>query len=222
MRQPRLLAVSAPSGVGMALLCVPLILADTRASLLRLLQLAVLPVLCVLLLQAALAWTPDLARSLPGRGPDNTRRQWCELAALALVLTALGLLTDTWLQRLMVVPEIGDWAVFYRKLPFASLVQPLFLVVGVYAFALRLSERPHLALAAVPLVHQLIVLLQFGRLVGGATLAAMLLAAGVQGLVMGAAYCRYGFAGPGLLAALSYGRHAAYLLLPALAVSPAA
>ena len=201
----------------MALLCVPLILADTGNSALRLLQLLALPVLCAFLLQAALAWTPDHVALRAGRGRASLLRSWAERAALALLMTALRLLTDLWLRRLLFLPEISDWAAFWRKLPFASLVQPLFLVVAVYAFAVRLSSRPQRALVAVLLVHQLIVLLQFGRLVNGWTLAAMLVVAGVQGLIMGAAYCRYGLAGPVILAAVSYGRHAAYLLLPALA-----
>jgi isoprenylcysteine carboxyl methyltransferase (ICMT) family protein YpbQ len=201
----------------MALLCVPLILADTGSRALRLLQLLVLPVLCAFLVQVALAWTPDHVRPMAGRGGSTARRRWAELAALALLMTALRLLTDLWLRRLLFLPEIADWAAFCRKLPFASLVQPLFLVVAVFAFAVRLSARPQRALVAVLLVHQLIVLLQFGRLVDGGTLAAMLLVAGVQGFIMGVAYCRYGLAGPVILAAISYGRHALYLLLPGLA-----
>jgi hypothetical protein len=200
----------------MALLCVPLILADTRSGGLRLLQLLALPVLCVFLIQVALAWTPDHVRLLAGRGRASSLRLWAELAVLALFMTVLRLLTDLWLRQLLFLPEIGDWATFCRKLPFASLVQPLFLVIGVYAFAVRLSARPHRALVAVLLAHQLIVVLQFGPLVGGGALAAMLVVAGVQGLLMGAAYCRYGLPGPFLLAAISYGRHAVTLLLPAL------
>ena len=217
LRQARLLAVAAPTGVGMALLCVPLILADTGSSTLRLLQLLALPVLCVFLVQVALAWTPAHVRLTVGRGRASPWRQWAELAALALLMTALRLLTDQWLRRLLLVPEIGDWGAFCRKLPFASLVQPLFLVVAVYAFAVRLSARPLRALVAVLLVHQLVVLLQFGQRLDGGALAAMLVVAGMQGLIMGAAYCRYGLTGPIVLAAVSYGRHAAYLLLPALA-----
>lgn len=221
LRQPRLLAVAAPTGVGMALLCVPLILAATDSSALRLLQLFALPPVCVLLVQAALAWTPDQARVMAGHGGAGSRRQWTELLALALVMTGLRLLIDLWLRRLLFLPEISDWGAFCRRLPFAGLVQPLFLVVAVYAFALRQSARPQLALVAVLLAHQLIVLLQFGRLVDGAMLAAMLVVAGAQGLIMGAAYRRYGWVGPAVLAALSYGRHAVYLLLPALVEAPA-
>jgi hypothetical protein len=217
LRQPRLLAISAPTGIGMALLCVPLILADTRSSALRLLQLLVLPALCAFLVQAALAWSPAWGRLAASCGGGIPLRSWVEMAVLALLLAVLRLLTDQWLRRVLFLPEISDWGAFCRKLPFASLVQPLFLVVAAYVFTLRLSGRPQRALVAVLLVHQLIVLLQFGRVVDGGTLAAMLLVAGVQGLVMGAAYYRYGLAGPAVLAAISYGRHAVYLLLPALA-----
>ena len=222
LRQLRLLAIAAPAGVGMALLCVPLILADSDRAALRLLQLLVLPAVCVFLFQVALAWTPEQARLLAGRGWANPRRQWTELLALALLLTAFRLLTDLWLRRLLFLPEISDWGTFGRKLPFASLVQPLLLVVAVYAFAHRLSARPQWALVAVLLAHQVIVLLQFGQRVDGGVLAAMLLAGGAQGLLMGGAYCRYGLVGPFALAALSYGRHVIYLLLPALAGRTAA
>lgn len=217
LRQPRLLACSAPAGVGMALLCFPLILAETGNPALRLPQLLALPVLCVFLLQVALAWTPALVRLRPGQAQARPGGAWAELALLALLMTGLRLLTDMWLRRVLLLPEISDWAALWRKLPFASLVQPLFLVVGVYAFALRLSRRPRRAQVAVVVAHQVIVLLQFGRLLDGATLAAMLVVAGVQGLIMGVAYGRYGLAGPASLAAVSYGRHAVYLLLPALA-----
>lgn len=216
LRQPRLLAVSVPVGVGMALLCVPLILAERAQSTLRLAQLLALPLLCVLLVQVALAWTPDCIRHGAAHGRTRRGRQWGEMVTLGLLLAALRLLTDLWLRRVLFLPEIGDWGTFCRKLPFASLVQPLFLVVAVYAFALRLSGRPQRALVAVPLAHQLIVLLQFGNAVNGLTLAAMLVAAGVQGLVMGASYWRYGVAGPVVLAGLSYARHVIYVLQPAL------
>jgi hypothetical protein len=215
LRQTHLLVVAVPVGVGMALLCVPLILAEAGGEALRLPQLLALPLLCVFLVQAALAWTPNHARLLAGRGWARPWRQGAELLVLALLLTGLRLLTDLWLRRLLLLPEISDWASFGRKLPFASLVQPLFLVVAVYAFALRLSARPQRALVAVVLFHQLIVLLQFGSRLDAGPLAAMLWMAGVQGLIMGLAYCRYGLVGPVTLAALSFGRHAIYLLLPA-------
>lgn len=217
LRQPHLLALSIPVGMGLALACVPLILqAGGEADSARGLQVAVLPVLCVLILQAVLAWTPEEARRVPVIEPPRLAPGWLELLLLALAVAAFRFLTDRWLQRVLVLPTVADGWDFLRMLPFTGLVQPLFLVLGVYAFTLRLGGRPRLALAAVVVAHQAIVLLQFGPLADRLVQAALLLLAGVQGLVMGGAYRRYGPAGPALLSVVGFGRHALYLAFPVL------
>jgi len=200
----------------MALACVPLILVEGGAAPGRWLQVAALPPLCVLILQAVLAWTPDQARWLPAAGQPSLARGWLELALLALGVGAFRLLTDHWLQRVLVLPTATDWREFARMLPFTGLVQPLFLVLGVYAFALRLGGHPRLALVAVLVAHQAIVVLQFGLLADSLVQAALLVLAGVQGLLMGGAYRRYGPAGPVALSIIGFGRHALYLALPVL------
>jgi hypothetical protein len=214
--QPRLLLVSLPLGVGLALSCVPLILAEGGDGLARVLQLLTLPLLCVLFIQAVLAWTPTQARVLPPRGGSRLVWRGSELLLLAVAMAGCRMLADGWLRQALVLPEVDDWRTFFRVLPFTGLVQPLFLVLGVYAFAVRLSRRTHLALVTVVLVHQAVVLLQFGSLASGGVLAAVVVFAGVQGLVMGGSYLRYGLAGPVALSVLGYGRHGLYLLFPVL------
>ena len=215
--KPRLLMVTVPLGAALALLCVPLIRTETPAAALQVLQLGALPVLCMLLLQAALAWTPVAVRRLPGGPGGGSAWRWLELAALAALVTVLRTGSDLWLHRLLFIPEIRDWGAFWRKLPFACLVQPLFLVVGVYAFAFRLSRQLQVPLVAVVLVHQTVVVLQFGRLLATVPLAGLVGLAGVHGFLSAVAYERYGAGGPFVLAALSFARHAGYLLWPALA-----
>jgi len=213
--QPQLLVVTVPAGAVLALACVPLILTDTPAGTLRGLQLVALPVLCTVLLQAAFAWTPRESRRLPGGPPDASAWRWFELALLAALVSASRAGSDLWLHRLLFIPEIRDWGTFWRKLPFAGLVQPLFLVVGVCAFAARLSRRMRLTLAAVVLVHQGVVALQFGRLLDAVPLAGLVGLAGAHGLLAALAYERYGLCGPAVLAVVGFARHAVYLLWPA-------
>ena len=216
LTQPRLLAISVPVGLGLALLCVPLILAETASGRVRAAQLAVLPLLCVFLLQAALAWAPEEMRRLPDAGGSKGQGHWSELVVLALAMTLLQVATDVWLRGVLFVPEIRDWLSFWRKLPFVCLVQPLFLVLAVYAFGRRLGGQPRVACAAVLLVHQVLVLLQFGRRVDAGALALLLLVAGFQGLVAAVALTRCGAGGPVVLASAGFGRQVAYLLMPAL------
>ncbi len=214
LAQPRLLRLSAPLGAGLALLCAPLILSQAGDRSLRMLQLASLPVLCVLLLQAALAWTPSEVRRFPGRGPGAGT--WSELFLLGAALTAFHLAVDLGLRRVLVLPETRDWGEFAVRFPFAVLVQPLFLVVGVYAFAARLSRGRLAGLAAVLVFHQAVVLLQF-RVLGAALVqAALVAAAGLHGLAMGVSYLRHGAPGPAVLSLMAYGRQALYLLFPVL------
>jgi len=213
--QLRLLRLSGPLGLGLAAAAAPLVLAATADRTLRALQLQALPVLCVLLMQAALAWTPSEARRWPGRRDDPEAGRWLSLLLLAVAVTALRIGSDRWLERLVAIPAIADWRAFALKLPFAALVQPLFLVIGVYAFSLRLGRQRHLALAAVTLMHELVVVLQFGRVLDPVPLAGLVGLAGLHGLLGAVAYARYGFAGPIALATLSFCRHAGYLLLAA-------
>jgi isoprenylcysteine carboxyl methyltransferase (ICMT) family protein YpbQ len=204
------------------LLCVPLILAEGAAGSGRVLQLLVLPLLCVLFIQATLAWTPEQARWLSAGGGRGVARCWVEVFALALALVVLRMLTDVWLRRVLVLPEIDDWQALARMLPFTGLVQPLFLVLGVYAFALRLGRRSRLAQVAVVLVHQTIVLLQFGSLANSGVQAVLVLVAGAQGLLLGGSYLRYGIAAPVTLCLAVSARHALCLLYPVLRGAAAA
>jgi hypothetical protein len=112
----------------------------------------------------------------------------------------------------MVTP-ITTWGAFLRKLPFSILVQPLFMVVAVYVFSLRLSHRSDVAIAAVVIAHQTVVVLQFAAGVGPGTLAAVVVVAGVDGLAGAVSYHRYGIAGPLALAAAAFARHLNGLLL---------
>ena len=210
--QKRLLLTSIPGGVFIALACMPLIVKESPQPTLRLLQLLMLPGICVLLIQSALAWTPERMLLRPGCSPDLPRRRWFELALLAVVVAAARLALDPLLQRLVPIIPISSWGAFARKLPFSVLVQPLVMVVAVYVFTLRLSHSARLANAAVILFHQGIVVLQFASGVKPSTLAILVVIAGFDGLAGAWSYHRYGVTGTIAVAAAAFSRHACALI----------
>ncbi|MBN2450673.1 MAG: hypothetical protein JXR77_09805 [Lentisphaeria bacterium] len=213
LAQKRLLLRSVPAGAGIALLCTPLIFEETHHPALRILQLSVLPFLCILLVQAALAWTPDRLRCPPALARLAPRRFWIEAVLLALAAALFRMAMDPAIARMLLLTPVSSWEAFARKAPFAVLVQPLFLVLAVYAFTLRLSYSETLASATVVLAHQTVVLLQFAGAVSLGALAFILVVAGIEGLVLAFAYHRHGLCGTLLVAALVHARHGIYLLV---------
>lgn len=207
-----LLKGSAPAGLILGAACAPLIIHETPQPLLRNLQLVTLPVLSGLLVQAAMAWTPEKMSPLAGDGARDAAQQlWVELLALAGIFTVFRCTVDPVVRRLFTVLPISSWSGFVRKLPFAVFAQPLFLIIGVYTFAYRLSCRARVALMAVVFFHQVIVVLQFAGSLDLTPLAAIAFIAGIDGLVGAVAYMRYGVTGPVVICFFAYARHAIYL-----------
>ncbi len=156
MMQAKIVVWALLLGSLVACLCLPYLHWKTPEPRLFLLRAHLLFPVAIILAQAALAWTPRI----PGRNfvpPAWNRRQWLAIAVLALLAAMLlWRFLDPQVGRLYPGLLPRGWRACLLTLPWTALFQPLLLVAGVYAFAVRLTRREPVATAAVVLVHGLL------------------------------------------------------------------
>jgi len=201
------------AGVVTALLCLPYVCMETPPGEMRVLRIGFLLPVTILLYQVAIAWSP-----IPDGQPmlrEPCRRDLHTAIAAGVVLGCLKwLAVDMWLQQWAPGGRANTLAELFAELPWVALFQPLAVVAAVYAFAVRLSRRPLWAKFAVILAYQGLLAAQLDgiQMPVNAKLAILLLA-GLVGLVLGTLYQRMGWAGAVIVSTIVHLRHVFRILL---------
>lgn len=203
------LACGVPLGLLAAVSCVPYIWQATPASTLRTMQLCYLPAVTTILALVTVAW---------GRQERPWREQLRQGGSLALPLGLIlaciySLFEDRYLREYLPGRyPTNVWAVVLA-LPWVGLFQTLFVVTSTYAFAFRLFRRQTVALVAVVLAHQGLLLLQLHAYLPAEVLTIAVVFTGLHGLALGWSYISVGFAGPVVVAMVCHLRHLVRIFL---------
>ena len=196
--------------------CLPYISATTPAGPLRDARMSLLFPVVVVLAQACSAWIGERREEWLATAPKVARHGWSLWSVLVgtAVLGALVamLVIDPLLVRHVPTSFPQTMREFFVTLPWVALFQSLVLVAGTFAFAYRLSRRVYVAITAVVLAHQILLVLQFWGFLSPMVLVCLVLMAGIQGFVGALSYYCCGLAGPVLISALCYLRHIFRLL----------
>lgn len=212
LMKPETLKRALPAGLGTFLMCVPFVVVMTPPGQLRTLRVAFLAPVMILLFQVGMAWTP-LAGGKDMLRLDLDRIACRRLAILSLVLACVtGICVDPTTARFFEGHFPASLYELLLGLPWVVVFQPLVLVVGAYAFAARLTRRPVVALVAVVVAHQGMLMLKAGEQVPVSTRALLVMAVGVYALIAACAYRAYGFVGPVVIELVGQLRHVLRLL----------
>lgn len=194
-------------GLLIALLCLPFIRLMSPPGLLCRAQMIVLLPITILLLQVSLAWSGECG-PIPHPWFATAMHRWTALVLVSVCLSVFSyIVADPFLRRYTPAHLPPSFRHLLVGLPWFVLFQPLFLVAGTYAFALRLSGRPIVGAAAVVVLHQFIPFLQLHDSVPVGILAVLLLFSGLYGLLMAAVYRFYGLPGPVIVTLITQLRH---------------
>lgn len=184
------------AGMATSLLCVPFLVLKTPPGSMRTLRVASLVPVTVILYQVSIAWT-SFAPNCRIYYPEISGRSYGRFLLLAALLTlSVSLVIDPILNDLRpgYYPDSIKEVIF--ALPWVALFQPLFLVLGVFAFTARLTKRTTPALVAVLITHQVLLSLQLESGIDTKTHAMLLLLAGAHGMIMAWSFFYYGAPGP--------------------------
>jgi len=207
LMKPGTVLTGLAGGLAVACLCMPYLLCLTPPGALRLLRLAFLVPVSVLAFQVSSAWTPHAGKG-PMLRPDLRTADWVRLLVLSLTLAAAAHL---WIDPILaqVLPDYFPASLrdLLLSLPWMALFQPLLFVGATYAFAARLTRRQGVAVAAVMLAYQGVLLLQLHARPHTRLAVLLMLLTGVHALVLALSYRAWGFNGPVLIGICSQLRH---------------
>lgn len=207
------LRASLPVSLTVFAACLPYISATTPAGPLRDARVCLLFPVVVVLAQACAAWIGRRREAWRAAVPKVARHTWSLLVGAAVLGALVALLViDPLLIRHVPTSFPQNVREFLFTLPWVALFQSLVLVAGTFAFAYRLSKRVYVAIAAVVLAHQILLVLQFRGFLSPAVLTCLVLVAGIEGFVAALSYYWCGLAGPVLISSLCYLRHIFRLL----------
>ncbi len=201
-----------PTGVLIAITCLPYLYSKTDDAQLLQLRIAFLFPLAILVAQVAVAWRAS------DSGTDvyytaALKKSWPLLLALGIGMSVFSfIVVDPLLKTIrpdFFPQSLSAWA---ESLPWKALLQPLLLIIAPYAFALRLTRREWAGFVLALLVQQCILFSQLWSSNPVTAAMLVLLSGGVYTLIKTWCYTRWGLAGPVVLVICIQLRHLVRLL----------
>jgi hypothetical protein len=173
--------------------CLPYVWSQPGPPALALLRSTALLPIVIILFQAGLAWTPLADGQAMFRSPADR-----DLPLFAVAALVVGVLGPAFLHPLLEQANPGclpkSAGELLVALPWLAGFQPLLLIVGIFAFAVRLSRSALAGTAAVVLLRQAAFLTQWHS-AATEILLLVLLMAGVTGVLLVLSFRRFGYWG---------------------------